>query len=50
MVSTRIGAAVEGLTEKDALLRAVFASDVGVDDQPVATKDRGFVWFEVDQG
>lgn len=41
------GAAVEGLTEKDALLRAVFASDVGVDDQPVATKDRGFVWFEV---
>ena len=28
-------------------MRAVFASDVGVDDQPVATKDRGFVWFEV---
>ena len=41
------GAAVEGLDEKAALLRAIFASDVGVDDQPLATKDRGFVWFEV---
>jgi peptidyl-prolyl cis-trans isomerase D len=41
------GAAVEGLDEKVALLRAVFASDIGVDDPPLATKDRGFVWFEV---
>jgi peptidyl-prolyl cis-trans isomerase D len=41
------GAAVEGLDDKAALLRAVFASDVGVDDPPVSTKDRGFVWFEV---
>jgi len=41
------GAAVPDLAEKDALLRAVFASDVGVDDQPVSTRDRGFVWFEV---
>jgi peptidyl-prolyl cis-trans isomerase D len=41
------GAAVPDLVEKDALLRAVFASDVGVDDQPVSTRDRGFVWFEV---
>jgi peptidyl-prolyl cis-trans isomerase D len=41
------GAAVEGLDEKAALLRAIFSSDVGVDDQPLATKDRGFVWFEV---
>ena len=41
------GAAVEGLDEKAALLRAVFASDIGVDDPPLATKDRGFVWFEV---
>jgi peptidyl-prolyl cis-trans isomerase D len=41
------GEAVPDLAEKDALLRAVFASDVGVDDQPVSTRDRGFVWFEV---
>jgi peptidyl-prolyl cis-trans isomerase D len=41
------GAPVEGLGEKTALLRAIFATDVGVDDPPLATKDRGFVWFEV---
>ncbi len=41
------GAAIPDLAEKDSLLRAVFASDVGVDDQPVSTRDRGFVWFEV---
>jgi peptidyl-prolyl cis-trans isomerase D len=41
------GAAVEGLEEKAQLLPAIFASDVGVDDQPLSTKDRGFVWFEV---
>ena len=29
------------------LLRAVFASDVGVDDAALNTKDRGFVWFDV---
>ena len=28
-------------------LRAVFASDVGVDEAPLDTKDRGFVWFDV---
>lgn len=43
----KAGAAVEGLDDKAALLQAVFASDVGVDDPPLATKDRGFVWFEV---
>jgi peptidyl-prolyl cis-trans isomerase D len=41
------GAAVEGVDDKADLLRAAFASDVGVDDPPLATKDRGFVWFEV---
>jgi peptidyl-prolyl cis-trans isomerase D len=41
------GAPVEGLDDKADLLRAIFASDVGVDDQPLSTKDRGFVWFEV---
>ncbi len=41
------GGAVEGLDDKAEVLRAVFASDVGVDDPPLATADRGFVWFEV---
>ncbi|MGO8833291.1 MAG: peptidylprolyl isomerase, partial [Roseiarcus sp.] len=35
------------LDDKAEVLRAVFASDVGVDDPPLATADRGFVWFEV---
>jgi len=43
----RSGAPGADLTEKGPLLRAVFASDVGVDNEAVATKDRGFVWFEV---
>ena len=29
------------------VLPAVFASDVGVDDEPIATKDGGYVWFSV---
>jgi peptidyl-prolyl cis-trans isomerase D len=33
--------------DKAQLLPAVFASDVGVDDEAIATKDRGFVWFSV---
>jgi peptidyl-prolyl cis-trans isomerase D len=41
------GAAIDGLDDKAALLRAVFASDVGVDDPPVTTKDRCYLWFEV---
>ena len=40
------GAAVD-LPEKTALLRAVFASDIGVDDAALNTKDRGFLWFDV---
>jgi peptidyl-prolyl cis-trans isomerase D len=43
----RTGAPIADIPEKDALLRAVFASDVGVDNEAVATKDRGFVWFDV---
>ena len=33
--------------EKDKLLPAVFASDIGVDDEAIATKDKGWVWFAV---
>jgi peptidyl-prolyl cis-trans isomerase D len=29
------------------LLRAAFASDVGVDEAPLNTKDGGFIWYEI---
>ena len=41
------GTEVPGLVDRDALLRAAFASDVGVDNDTVSTKDRGYAWFEV---
>ena len=36
-----------GVPDKAQLLPAVFASDVGVDDEAISTKDRGYVWFSV---
>ena len=36
-----------GLPDSAELLKAVFASDVGLDEAPIQTKDRGFVWFAV---
>jgi len=33
--------------EREALLRAVFASDVGVDNDHLSTRDGAFIWFEV---
>ena len=35
------------LPDKPELLRAAFASDVGVDEAPLNTKDGGFVWFMI---
>ena len=35
------------LPDKAELLRAVFASDVGLDEAAISTKDRGYVWFDV---
>jgi peptidyl-prolyl cis-trans isomerase D len=35
------------LPDKAELLRAAFASDVGVDEAPLNTKDGGFVWFMI---
>ena len=35
------------LPDKAELLRAAFASDVGLDEAPLNTKDGGFVWFDV---
>ena len=42
------GAAVD-LPDKTSLLGSVFASDVGVDDATLQTKDRGYLWFDVDK-
>ena len=35
------------LPDREALVKAVFASDMGVDNEAVATKDGGYVWFEI---
>jgi peptidyl-prolyl cis-trans isomerase D len=35
------------LPDKAELLRAAFASDVGLDEAPLDTKDGGFVWFDI---
>ena len=44
----RTGVGVDAdVPDKAQLLPGVFASDVGVDDEAIATKDRGFVWFSV---
>ncbi|MDE2363862.1 MAG: SurA N-terminal domain-containing protein [Hyphomicrobiales bacterium] len=41
------GQSVQGLAAEQDLLRAVFASDVGVDNDTISTRDGGYVWFEV---
>ena len=41
------GKPVDGLIAGPDLLRAVFASDIGVDNDTIATRDDGYVWFEV---
>lgn len=33
--------------ELESLVRAVFASDIGVDNEPVSTRDDGYVWFDI---
>jgi peptidyl-prolyl cis-trans isomerase D len=41
------GKQVEGLVAGPDLLKAAFASDIGVDNDTVNTADGGYVWFEV---
>jgi peptidyl-prolyl cis-trans isomerase D len=43
----RAGAVVADLPGGPDLLKAAFASDKGVDNEAVTTKDGGYVWFEV---
>ena len=35
------------LPDAPELLRAAFASDVGLDEAPLNTKDGGYIWFEI---
>jgi peptidyl-prolyl cis-trans isomerase D len=35
------------LPDKPELLRAAFASDVGLDEAPLNTKEGGYVWYEI---
>jgi peptidyl-prolyl cis-trans isomerase D len=43
---SRNGASAD-IPERDAVLKAAFAADIGTDNDTVLTKDNGFVWFEV---
>jgi len=43
----KAGHAVPDLGEPQALLKAVFGSDIGVDNDPIPTKDGGAIWFDV---
>ena len=41
------GKPIEALASNLDLLKAAFASDIGVDNDTVSTRDGGYVWFEV---
>lgn len=43
----RDGQQVADLPEQEALLRAAFASDIGVDNEAISTRDGGWIWYEV---
>lgn len=35
------------LPDREALLKAIFASDIGVDNEAVSSRDGGYIWFDV---
>ena len=41
------GAERADLPDRDALLRSAFASDIGVDNDTLSTRDGGYEWYEV---
>lgn len=41
------GEVVRGLADRDALIKAVFGSDIGVDNEALATNEGGYTWFDV---
>src|SRR3954447_422546 len=44
---TKTGTQLANLPDRDAVLAAAFSSDIGVDNEPLRTRDGGYVWFEV---
>ncbi|MDB5533836.1 MAG: Peptidylprolyl isomerase [Hyphomicrobiales bacterium] len=43
----RNGKEIPNVVEREQLLRAVYGSDVGVDNDVLTTRDNGYIWFEV---
>lgn len=43
----KAGQAVAALPEREALLPAIFSSDVGVDNEALRTRAGGYVWYEI---
>lgn len=41
------GVQIADLPEAERLLRAIFSSDVGVDNDVISTRERSYVWFDV---
>src|SRR5215203_4113700 len=41
------GQPVESLPEREALVAAAFASDIGVDNEALRHRNGGYTWFEV---
>ncbi len=41
------GKPVDGIATDASLMKAVFASDVGVDNETLRTRDGGYQWFEI---
>jgi peptidyl-prolyl cis-trans isomerase D len=46
-VNGQAGAPIPALAAAPELVKAIFASDVGVDNDSVSRKDGGFSWFEI---
>jgi len=42
------GKFISDVASDQALLKAIFTSDVGVDNDTIATKDGGTIWFEIE--
>ena len=43
----KAGNPIENLPEREALLTAIFGSDIGVDNEALRTRNGGYVWYEV---
>lgn len=43
----KAGQPIAAFPDRDAVLAAAFASDVGVDNEPLRLRNGGYVWFEV---